>query len=193
MTREVPGEVPATATDAVTGEATNKRTAEVPGDGAAAVLEPAGIAHAAAMAAIHRTAFPRGEAWGTDAIALQLALPGVIGWLDRRGGMILARVAADEVEVLTLAVAPAARRRGLGTRLLYAAMTLATSRGARVAFLEVSIGNVAARTLYARAGFTPTGRRPRYYADGTDALVLRRTLTPASQESGTSASVGRPA
>jgi ribosomal-protein-alanine N-acetyltransferase len=163
VTREVPGETPGA----------------VSGDAAAAALEPAGIAHAAAMAAIHHTAFPRGEAWRTDAIALQLALPGVIGWLDWRGGMILARVAADEVEVLTLAVAPAARRQGLGTRLLDAAMALAASRGARVAFLEVSIGNVAARTLYARAGFTPTGRRPRYYADGTDALVLRRTLAPA--------------
>ena len=193
MTREVPGEVPGAVNCAMTGEATSKRTAGVPGDAVAAALEPAGIAHAAAMAAIHRTAFPRGEAWGTDAIALQLALPGVIGWVDGRGGMILARVAADEVEVLTLAVAPAARRRGLGTRLLDAAMTLATLRGARIAFLEVSISNVAARTLYARAGFTPTGRRPRYYADGTDALVLRRTLTPASQETGPPASVGRPA
>jgi ribosomal-protein-alanine N-acetyltransferase len=176
VTREVPGETPGA----------------VSGDAAAAALVPAGIAHAAAMAAIHHTAFPRGEAWRTDAIALQLALPGVIGWLDRRGGMILARVAADEVEVLTLAVAPAARRRGLGTRLLDAAMTLATSRGACTAFLEVSISNTAARTLYARAGFTPTGRRPRYYADGTDALVLRRTLTPASHECGPPVSVTLP-
>ena len=46
-------------------------------------------------------------------------------------------------------------------------------RGARAAFLEVSIGNKAARALYERAGFAPAGRRPRYYADGTDALVLR--------------------
>lgn len=189
MTREVPDE----AAGAVTGKATSARTGEMPGDAAAAALEPAGIAHAAAMAAIHRTAFPPAEAWGTDAIALQLALPGVIGWLDWRGGMILARVAADEVEVLTLAVAPAARRRGLGTRLLDAAMTLATARGARTAFLEVSIGNEAARTLYARAGFTPTGRRPRYYADGTDALVLRRTLTPDSQGDDPSAPGRRPA
>jgi ribosomal-protein-alanine N-acetyltransferase len=146
-------------------------------------LEPAGVAHAAAMAALHRLAFPPNEAWGTDAIALQLALPGVFGWLDKRGGMILARVAADEVEVLTLAVAPEARRQGVGTRLLDAAMTLAGSRGARTAFLEVSDGNTAARALYARAGFTSAGRRPRYYADGTDALLLRRTLMPASQSS----------
>jgi [ribosomal protein S18]-alanine N-acetyltransferase len=173
MTREAPGE-PAGATP---GEATREQTGKAaPLNLAPATLEAAGVAHAAAMAAIHRLAFPPSEVWGTDAIALQLALPGVIGWLDRRGGMILARVAADEVEVLTLAVAPAARRLGLGTRLLDAAMTLAASHGARTAFLEVSVGNPAARMLYARAGFTPTGRRPRYYADGTDALVLRRTL-----------------
>jgi [ribosomal protein S18]-alanine N-acetyltransferase len=166
--------------DRVVGEPAREATRKTPGDvadtGPARPLEPADIAHAPAMAAVHRMAFPPNEAWGTNAIALQLAMPGVFGWLDRRGGMILARVAADEVEVLTLAVAPAARRQGLGTRLLDAAMTCAASRGARVAFLEVSIGNRGARTLYARAGFTPTGRRPRYYADGTDALVLRRTL-----------------
>ena len=156
-------------------------------------LELAGIAHAAAMAAIHRAAFPPNEAWGTDAFALQLVLPGVFGWLDRRGGMILARVAADEVEVLTLAVAPEARLQGVGTSLLDAAMTLAGSRGARTAFLEVSVGNAAARALYARAGFTPAGRRPRYYADGTDSLLLRRTLAPASQGSAPSASAGQPA
>ena len=143
-------------------------------------LELAGIAHAAAMAAIHRAAFPPNEAWGTDAFELQLALPGVFGWLDRRGGMILARVAADEAEVLTLAVAPEARRQGVGTRLLGAAMSLGGSRGAQTAFLEVSDANGAARALYRRAGFIPTGRRPRYYADGTDALVLRRTLILAA-------------
>ena len=144
--------------------------------------EPAGVAHAAAMAAIHRLAFPPNEAWGSDVIALQLVLPGVLGWLDERGGMILLRLAADEAEVLTLAVAPAARRQGIGARLLAAAMAMAVSRGARTAFLEVSERNGAARALYARADFTPAGRRPRYYADGADALVLRRALRPRCQD-----------
>jgi [ribosomal protein S18]-alanine N-acetyltransferase len=148
-------------------------------DEATGTLEPAGVAHAATMAAIHRAAFPPNEAWGSDAIALQLALPGVFGWLDQRGGMILARVAADEAEVLTLAVAPEARRQGIGTTLLETALRLARVRGARTAFLEVSDANTPARSLYKRAGFTLAGRRPRYYADGTDALVLRRTLIPA--------------
>jgi ribosomal-protein-alanine N-acetyltransferase len=140
-------------------------------------LEPAGVAHAAALASIHRQAFPPDETWGSDAIALQLALPGVFGWLDPHGGMILARVAGDEAEVLTLAVIPEIRRQGVGTRLLDAAMSLAGSRGARAVFLEVSTGNAAAIDLYARAGFIPVGRRRRYYADGTDALVLRRVLS----------------
>jgi ribosomal-protein-alanine N-acetyltransferase len=145
------------------------------------------------MAAVHRMAFPPREAWGTDAIAIQLALPGGFGWLDPRGGMILARVAADEVEVLTVAVVPEARRQGIGARLLDAVMTVAVARGARAAFLEVSVGNTAARALYEQAGFTPVGRRPRYYADGTDALVLRRALIPTPQRLDPSAGAGPPA
>ena len=139
-------------------------------------LQLAAVTHAAAMASIHRLAFPPAEIWGADAIALQLALPGVFGWIDPHGGLVLARVAADEAEVLTLAVIPEARRQGIGARLLNAVLRLAEARGARAAFLEVSIGNTAAIALYARAGFTPVGRRARYYADGTDALVLRRAL-----------------
>jgi ribosomal-protein-alanine N-acetyltransferase len=79
--------------------------------------------------------------------------------------------------VLTLAVIPSARRQGIGARLLDAATRHAASHGALTAFLEVSIYNTAALALYARAGFTPIGRRARYYADNTDALVLRRSLS----------------
>ena len=130
------------------------------------------------MAAIHGAAFPAREAWGLDAISLQLAIPGVAGWCDREGGMILARVAADEMEVLTLAVCPATRRRGVGTALLEAAIAWAQSCGAVTAFLEVAEDNLAARELYTRVGFVPVGRRSAYYSNGTDALVLRRMLTP---------------
>ena len=137
----------------------------------------AGIGHAAAMAAIHRAAFPQRQAWGADAIGLQLAMPGVAGWCHPDGGMILARVAADEMEVLTLAVPPVVRRRGVGRALLETAIAWAKSCGAAVAFLEVAEDNLAARGLYARAGFLPAGRRPRYYPNGADALVLRRPLT----------------
>jgi [ribosomal protein S18]-alanine N-acetyltransferase len=152
--------------------------------------EPADVAHAAAMAAIHRLAFPPNAAWGADAFALQLVLPGVFGWVDQRGGMILTRIAADEMEVLTLAVAPETRRQGIGARLLGAAMAQACRQGARIAFLEVSVGNIAARALYDRAGFSPAGRRPRYYADGTDALVLRCAVVPGPQSAASEVCAG---
>jgi ribosomal-protein-alanine N-acetyltransferase len=130
-------------------------------------------AHAAALAAVHASAFPPAEAWGADAIALQLDLPGTFGLIDQRGGMLLGRIASDEAEVLTLAVAPGARRQGIATGLLRAARSEAARRGAICLFLEVATGNAAARALYQREGFVEVGRRRRYYADRSDALVLR--------------------
>jgi ribosomal-protein-alanine N-acetyltransferase len=89
---------------------------------------------------------------------------------------VLARVAAGEAEILTLAVVPGARRRGLGAALMQAALARAAEAGAREMFLEVAEGNEAARRLYGALGFAGVGRRPRYYSDGRDALVLRRSL-----------------
>jgi ribosomal-protein-alanine N-acetyltransferase len=89
---------------------------------------------------------------------------------------IMVRVAADEAEILTLAVPPLLRRRGRGRALLDAAIVHARMRGARAMFLEVSATNDAARALYAQAGFHETARRTGYYDDGADALVLSRDL-----------------
>uniref|UniRef100_UPI001F012A0B GNAT family N-acetyltransferase n=1 Tax=Falsiroseomonas oryziterrae TaxID=2911368 RepID=UPI001F012A0B len=122
--------------------------------------------------------FPAGERWGADAIRLMLEMPGAFG-LVARDGFVLARVAADEAEILTLAVLPEARRQGVGGALLAGAMAAAAARGAAAMFLEVSEGNAAARALYAAAGFSGVGRRRRYYPDGSDAVVLRRTLSPS--------------
>lgn len=133
-------------------------------------------AHAAAMALLHGRAFAARERWGADAIELQLALPGVFGWIAPAGGMILARVAADEAEVLTLAVDPAVQRRSLGRTLLRRTLATARQRGAGAMFLEVASGNGPARALYVAAGFVTVGCRRRYYPDGGDALVLRRSL-----------------
>ncbi len=91
-------------------------------------------------------------------------------------GFVLVRTATDEAEILTLAVAPHARRRGVGSRLLAAALADAISRAAATVHLEVSAANDAARLLYAKAGFVEIGRRLRYYDDGSDALLLSRSL-----------------
>lgn len=183
--------------------------------------------HAAAMALIHARAFPPGERWGADAMALQLAMPGAYGWVLLRervgvrgpslpgdgtatlsdqgsravgaalqasltpalvwrereeevGGFVLARVVADETEILTLAVDPLVQRQGAGRSLLQAAMDDARQRGAAAMFLEAAPSNAAALALYGSAGFVQVGRRPRYYPGGGDALVLRGLLTPGA-------------
>ena len=114
--------------------------------------------------------------------AAHAGMPGVFALLDAEGGMVLVRVAADEAEILTLAVAPGARRRGLGRRLMQAAAAQAREVGASRLFLEVSSRNAAARALYQSQGFTQAGRRRRYYADGSDALVLVLPLTSGAAE-----------
>ena len=144
---------------------------------------PATPLHAEALALIHARAFPPGERWGADAIALQLGLPGAFGWISPGGGMILARVAADEAEILTLAVEAAAQRRGIGGALLGCTIETAYRRGAISMFLEVAEWNRAALALYAQHGFVEVGRRRAYYAGRADALVLRAAI-PCESKAG---------
>ncbi|MBP0496426.1 GNAT family N-acetyltransferase [Pararoseomonas indoligenes] len=134
---------------------------------------PATEADIPALAALHAAAFPPDERWGATALTAMLRLEGGFGLLAGDRGFVLARAVAGEAEILTLAVHPAARRQGLGGRLLEAAVAEAARRGATALFLEVSEANAPARALYARAGAAEVGRRRRYYTDGTDALVLR--------------------
>jgi ribosomal-protein-alanine N-acetyltransferase len=151
-------------------------TAQFAAGGSAIAILSATAVHVSALAAIHAAAFPPKEAWGENALGLQLALPGAFGLIDERGGMLLGRVAADQAEILTLAVAPAARRLGIATALLEAAHAATKRSGARAMFLEVSVANQPALELYRRFGFTEAGRRRRYYADASDALVLRMNI-----------------
>ncbi len=125
-------------------------------------------------------------AWGYGSLSRVLASPGAFGLLERSDevavGFVLCRVALDESELLSLGVAPAHRRRGVGRRLLDAACACVAQAGARVMFLEVAEDNLSARHLYGTAGFVRVDRRPGYYgrAGGARvaALVLRRTLAP---------------
>ncbi len=142
-------------------------------------MERAGPAHAAALAAIHHEAFPPGQRWGPDAMALQLELPGVFVLHDPRGGMVMARVAAGEAEILTLAVLPEQRRQGLARALLLEAVRQCAALAAEALFLEVATRNAPARALYEALGFAQVGLRRGYYADGDDALVMRLALTPS--------------
>jgi ribosomal-protein-alanine N-acetyltransferase len=129
------------------------------------------------FASIHARAFAKAEAWSRDVFTLQLGLPNVVGLVWRDKALILVRFAADEAEILTVAVAPSARRRGIGTLLLDQARDRLAAAGATVLFLEVSVKNTAGIALYTRFGFAVAGRRRRYYSDGSDALVMKHELT----------------
>ncbi|MBV9734642.1 MAG: GNAT family N-acetyltransferase [Acidisphaera sp.] len=148
------------------------------------MIRVVGPAHAPALAAVHAEAFAPAEAWDAASLAAQLRLPGGYGLLAEAGGMALAQAAAEQSDLLTIAVIPAARRAGLGAALLRAAMQEAARRGAAAMFLEVAETNTPARALYAAAGFVPVGRRRDYYTDGGDALVLRAGLIPCGSAGG---------
>jgi [ribosomal protein S18]-alanine N-acetyltransferase len=124
------------------------------------------------LAALHATCFP--DPWNAAAISALLVAPGTFAFAHD-DGFILARAAGGEAEILTLAVAPQARGKGLGRGLLQAAIKRAQAMGAQTMFLEVGADNPAALALYARLGFVKAGLRKGYY-QGRDALVLRLPL-----------------
>jgi ribosomal-protein-alanine N-acetyltransferase len=92
-------------------------------------------------------------------------------------GFLAALFSGEEMEILNLAVLPAARRAGVASSLLEAALAVARSSGGKRAFLEVRASNAGAIAFYERHGFLPAGRRTAYYAAPVeDALVLSLAL-----------------
>jgi ribosomal-protein-alanine N-acetyltransferase len=135
-----------------------------------------------ALAIVHAAAFD--SPWTAADFATLIASPGVFALAGSDGGgpqgFILVRAVAGEAEILTLAVDPAFRRRGLARALVEAATGLTLGLDAESLFLEVAEDNPAAIALYGGAGFAKVGRRRGYYARPAgvriDALVMRRDL-----------------
>ena len=134
---------------------------------------------------IHATAFV--APWSSDEQAALNEAPNVTTLVARRGnggskrpvGFITVRQAADEAEILTMAVHPRHRRAGVGRLLLEAALRHLYAERTTTVFLEVDPDNAAALALYRRAGFEPVGERPDYYASGTGrrkAVTMRLAL-----------------
>jgi [ribosomal protein S18]-alanine N-acetyltransferase len=133
-------------------------------------------ADAPTLAALHAQCFD--DAWDAEAIRRLMAGPGVVALTVAQDAFILVRAAAGEAEILTLATAPQARRRGCARALVCAAADLMGPDTTEM-FLEVAADNAAALTLYTGLGFVAVGRRPGYYTrpSGTaDALTLRAGL-----------------
>lgn len=134
------------------------------------------------LAALHGRVFTTPRPWSIAEFTALLADPLVFLLVEGDAAFLLGRSVAGEAELLTLAVAPEARRRGLGRTLLGRFQYQACLRGAERAFLEVSAENAPAVALYESAGFARVGLRRGYYQapDGRriDALVLARDLPP---------------
>jgi [ribosomal protein S18]-alanine N-acetyltransferase len=136
------------------------------------------VRDAAAIAALHAASFQRG--WGEDEVHRLMLDRAVVAHRATAGrtliGFILSRVAGDEAEILSVAIAPAWRGRGLARPLLDLHLRRLAGLGALTVFLEVGELNAPACRLYDRAGFQEVGRRQGYYQGGSTALVLRRDL-----------------
>lgn len=141
-------------------------------------LRPATSADLAAVAAMERAVFP--DPWSARALEGHLDDIFVLATTDHElRGYVIARTAADEAELLNLAVHPGYRRRGLGRRLLEAAASALMAAGARRIYLEVRASNASAIAFYGSAGFRHAGRRLGYYRHPReDALLLVRPTAP---------------
>lgn len=105
---------------------------------------------------------------------LPRAFPGVGPSREKLVAYATVYIVPPEMEILNIAVVPAMRRHGFGSRILHLALQIAGKMGIQRTFLEVRENNVAAQTLYTGAGFKTVGIRPGYYPDtGENALLMR--------------------
>jgi ribosomal-protein-alanine N-acetyltransferase len=149
----------------------------------APVVEIANIHDAPRLSQLHRASFHRG--WGADEFEQILIERNALAHRLRLGrtiiGFIVSRTAADEAEILSVAIASNQRGHGYSRELLRTHIGYLAGHGLKTVFLEVEENNRPARALYERAGFRVVGRRERYYKDASgeqlNAVVMQRDLS----------------
>jgi ribosomal-protein-alanine N-acetyltransferase len=151
--------------------------------GGTAVIEPATQRDAAKLAELHGASFHRG--WGEGEFETMLTERNTLVHRLRLGrkviGFAVSRMAADEAEILSIAIEAGHRGRGLSRNFLLTHLGHLAGRSVRTVFLEVEENNQPARRLYERAGFGVVSRRERYYRQASgeqlNALLMRRDLS----------------
>jgi [ribosomal protein S18]-alanine N-acetyltransferase len=151
--------------------------------GDAPLVEPAVLRDAPRLAELHGASFHRG--WGEAEFESMLTERNTLVHRLRLGrkivGFAVSRMAADEAEILSIAVAASHRGRGLSRNLLLTHLGHLSGRGVHTVFLDVEEHNQPARRLYQWAGFGVAGRRERYYqqsgGEQLNALLMRRDLS----------------
>jgi ribosomal-protein-alanine N-acetyltransferase len=133
-----------------------------------------------ALAKLHRRCFPR--PWETQDFEAHLSQPCSEAYglkiSETLIGFLLMRFAADEAEMLSVAVDPKWQKLSCGERLMMFGFSQALAQGAFRCYLEVESANRPALRLYEKLGFYETGRRAQYYAPskGGDAVLMARDL-----------------
>jgi ribosomal-protein-alanine N-acetyltransferase len=132
------------------------------------------------VAALHAELFC--PPWSVDAIARLLEHPAAAALIAKAGmhrepaGFVMAQIAGDEAEILSLGVASRFQRQGLGQRLIEGLIRASQRAEVRRLFLEVGVDNTAALRLYEKLEFRRVGIRPKYYQRRglapVDALVM---------------------
>lgn len=139
-------------------------------------IRPTTPADLGALTLLEQAAFS--DPWSSEMLTEAMASDGAVSLAatDSEGaiiGSVLGRVAADEGEILSIAVAPEARGLGLGRALLTRALAEMVAGGAESVWLEVRTSNEAAKAVYRAVGFQAAGIRRGYYRrPHEDALVL---------------------
>ena len=142
----------------------------------------AGPERAGEIAALHRSLFD--PSWDAVAVARLLSQPASLALVVEAdgaiAGFVLAQIAADQADILSLGVAASWQRAGLGSRLVTELGCALKASGVRKLYLEVASDNTAAFACYQTLGFTQVGVRRRYYTRTpnafADAVVLVRDL-----------------
>ena len=151
--------------------------------GGTVAVEPASLRDAPKLAELHGASFHRG--WGEGEFEVMLTERNTLVHRLRLGrrivGFAVSRWAADEAELLSIAIDATQRGRGLSREMLLTHLGHLAGRGVRKVFLEVEENNPPARRLYEWAGFEVVGRRERYYqqpgGEQLNALLMRRDLS----------------
>jgi ribosomal-protein-alanine N-acetyltransferase len=117
---------------------------------------------------------PEASLWSRP--SLEESVTQGIGWVaEAKGavaGFLIGRAAADEFEILNLAVGKKFRRNGMASRLIETCLETARAAGVAKIFLEVRASNLAGIELYAKMGFRRAGQRKKYYRDPIEDAVL---------------------
>ncbi len=124
------------------------------------------------LAELHAKCFPH-KPWGADDFA-DLKKSGC-EIIASQNGFIVYRQTLDEAEIITIGVAPEARRTGIAAAMLGIIEAELKKNNVKTIFLEVAENNHPARELYSSNGYTEIGVRPKYY-DGVDAIMMKKDL-----------------